>query len=675
MKSTGRANISGNKSSALTVFSGVAALLLTLGTPLVSEAKSSDKRLLTIEDFTAFTRLANPTHSPDDRWLAYVASQNDFASNSTIDRIWMSPTDGGDAIAMTSTEQSSWDPVFSKDGKRLYFLSARGEQGITQLWSLNLAVGGEAQQLTKLERDADQIRLSPDESQLLLVLADEPTEQALVEGAEPSVTDRLQFKADYIGYLNRQRDHIYTLDLASAELTQITNGDYDDYEPAWSPDGKQIVFVSNRTEEPDANFNSDLWLVNADGSKLKQLTNNPAADMTPVWHPNGESLAYLAMQPEMEHNYAMPTLSRLDIASGSSRYLTREIDRYISQPKFDRSGNTLFFLIEDSAEQHLGKLDWKTEQISRPVQQQAVVTSYAVNSRNIASVALTRDNIPVELYLADKEALAPITAVNADLTAKLKLGNTRSFTFTAHDGLEIEALATFPPGFRKGKRYPTLLRIHGGPVAQFDHAFSFEAQLLASNGYVVIRANPRGSSGYGQDFAMGLYQGWGEKDYRDVMGAVDYAIAQGWSDPERLGMGGFSYGGILTNYLLGQTDRFKAAVSGAGSGSYLASYGHDEYQHWYESELGLPWENRELWQRLSPFTYIHKATTPTLFAGGAIDWNVPIQGSEQLYQVMKRQGIDTQLVVYPGEHHGGWAFANEMDFWHRTLAWYARYLK
>jgi dipeptidyl aminopeptidase/acylaminoacyl peptidase len=172
-----------------------------------------------------------------------------------------------------------------------------------------------------------------------------------------------------------------------------------------------------------------------------------------------------------------------------------------------------------------------------------------------------------------------------------------------------------------------------------------------------------------------LWQGWGEKDYRDVLAGVDHVIKKGYADPDSLGVGGYSYGGILTNYLLGHTDRFKAAVSGAGSGHYLASYGHDEYRYWYESELGLPWENRQLWERLSPFSYIHRATTPTLFYGGELDWNVPIQGSEQLYQVMRRVGVETRLVVYPDEHHGEWRFANERDAMLRTLGWFDKFLK
>ena len=225
----------------------------------------------------------------------------------------------------------------------------------------------------------------------------------------------------------------------------------------------------------------------------------------------------------------------------------------------------------------------------------------------------------------------------------------------------------------KGLLPSPLPSIHGGPVSQYSYSFSFEAQLFAANDYVVVRSNPRGSSGYGRDFCFALYQD--DKDYRDVLAAVDRAIELGYSDPDRLGVGGYSYGGILTNYIITQTDRFKGAVSGAGTGLSLANYGHDMYQRWWEAEYGLPWETREFWDGLSAFDHIQNVSTPTLFACGEKDWNVPLQNSEQMYQALRRRGITTRLVVYPGEHHGGWTMPHQKDFLERRLAWYDQYVK
>jgi dipeptidyl aminopeptidase/acylaminoacyl peptidase len=213
-------------------------------------------------------------------------------------------------------------------------------------------------------------------------------------------------------------------------------------------------------------------------------------------------------------------------------------------------------------------------------------------------------------------------------------------------------------------------------VSQYDKSFSFEDQLFAANGYVVVLPNPRGSSGYGQDFSRAIFADWGNKDTQDVLAEVDYAVAQGYADPGRLGVGGWSYGGILTNYVITQSDRFKAAISGAGGALWTGFYGHDHYQLEYEVELGLPWRNREVWERLSSAYYnVEKITTPTLYMGGSEDWNVPIIGSEQMYQALRRLGRTTQLVVYPGQHHGIRKPTYQKDRYERYLAWYGKYVK
>jgi len=220
-----------------------------------------------------------------------------------------------------------------------------------------------------------------------------------------------------------------------------------------------------------------------------------------------------------------------------------------------------------------------------------------------------------------------------------------------------------------------ILYPHGGPVRQYDFGFSFQAQLWAANGYLVLQPNPRGSSGYGQAFSYAIFADWGNLDYQDVMAGVDHVIAQGYADPEKLGVGGWSYGGILTNYVITQTTRFKAAVSGASEALMRSNYGHDEYQLWWEMELGLPWENAAAWERISAFNNVAKILTPTLWIGGAVDWNVPIMNSEQMYQAMKRLGRETQLVVYPGEHHIIQRPTFQKDRLERFLFWFDKYIK
>jgi dipeptidyl aminopeptidase/acylaminoacyl peptidase len=648
--------------------------LLVIPTLVSGQDDDASKRLITVDDGTAFKSVGSPVFSPDGNWIAYTVSSNDVPNNTSLTRIWMQPSAGGAPVAMTSGEVSSSQPVFSKDGKTLFFLSSRYEKK-SQVWSLSLESGGEAQQVTDFERGVNGINFSSDQKRLLLVLRDEDKAEPLVEGSKPWVIDRLNFKKDADGtYLNRLRNHIYILEIATGQLTQITSGDFDDSQPVWSPDDSQVAFTSNRNSgETD---NSDIWLVDARAdAEPRQITSNMVGDSSPIWHPDGEWLAFRSSMPAVEPNYAVNHLARIHIGNLEHEWFSQKLDRNVNRLTFSEEGKHIYFLLEDSGEQHVARMAWKDGQFERLVSGQLVVNDFALGTGNRIAGVASSSKQPGELFVLDDGQPRVISGVNSELLDQLKLAETQEIHFKAPDGWDIEGFVTLPPDHRDDQRYPAILLIHGGPVGQYNHGFAFDAQLLAAHGYVVIKTNPRGSSGYGQAFTEGLYQGWGEKDYQDVLAGVDHVIEMGYADPDRLGMGGYSYGGILTNYLLGQTDRFKAAVSGAGSGDYMASYGHDIYRTWYESELGLPWETRELWDRLSPFTYIHKATTPTLFYGGEKDWNVPIQGSEQLYQVMKRQGIETLLVVYPGEHHGGWSFANGKDSWLRRLAWYGRFLK
>jgi dipeptidyl aminopeptidase/acylaminoacyl peptidase len=288
---------------------------------------------------------------------------------------------------------------------------------------------------------------------------------------------------------------------------------------------------------------------------------------------------------------------------------------------------------------------------------------------------ITTPLLPAEVFTLEGGDLRQLTGENEDFRQEVQLADVENVHFPSRDGTEIEGFIYKPPGFDSTRRYPTLLRIHGGPISQFEMSFNFEAQLFAAHGYVVVMSNPRGSSGYGQDFSMAIFADWGNKDYQDVVAGVDYAIQLGYADAERLGVGGWSYGGILTNYVITKTNRFKGAVSGASLALYAANYGHDHYEKWYEQEFGLPWENRQLWERLSPYNEVEKIVTPTLWIGGEIDWNVPILNSEQMYIAMKRMGRETQLVVYPGQYHSIRKPSYQKDRLERYLAWYDKYVK
>ncbi len=498
--------------------------------------------------------------------------------------------------------------------------------------------------------------------------------------------DRLQFKRDYAGYLDRRRTHLYVWDLDTEALTRITDGDHDHGGGAWSPDGRRVVFVSNRTDEPDANDNTDLWVVDvpppaaggdAEGvvPTPRRLTRNPGSDGSPVFSPDGRWIAYSRnTRPELIW-YGVNEIAVVPAGGGEPRALTASLDRNVSNLQFGPDGR-LWFVIEDSGERHLARVRTDGRDLERVVTGERVVGGYHIGRGGQVALQISEPHLPAEVFVLDRRAPRRLTTVHDDFLSSVRLGEVRNIHFPSRDGTEIEGWLTLPPDYREGRRYPTLLRIHGGPVSQYDWGFQFESQLFAAHGYVVVRANPRGSSGYGEAFSHALFADWGNKDYEDVMAAVDHAIAEGYADPDRLGVGGWSYGGILTNYVITKTDRFEGAITGASEVFYRANYGHDHYQRVWVEELGLPWgETAENWDRISPFTYVENIVTPTLIMGGALDWNVPILNSEQLYQALKKLGRETVLVVYPDEHHGISRLSFQKDRYQRYLDWYDRYVK
>jgi dipeptidyl aminopeptidase/acylaminoacyl peptidase len=657
----------------------VAVLAASLATPLYAQSP----RALEIDDLFAVKRVGSPQVSPDGDWVAYMVSRTILEDEKSETRIWMIPTEGGAAIPMTAEGYSASRPRWSPDGKYLSFTASRNE-GKTQVWTLN-RLGGEAQQLTDVKQGVSSYDWSPDGTKLILAIRD-PEEEDEEEGEkksdtrEPWVIDRLQFKRDGAGYLTGNRHtHLYVFDVATKELTQITSGDRDESQAVWSPDGTRVAFVSNRTEEPDANSNSDIWVVAADntdkGQTLLQVTTNPGSDGSPAWSPDGSWIAYVtSTEPEIIW-YATNHLAVVSASGGEPRVLTKQLDRNISAPRFSDDGRSIYARLEDSAENHLIRVTVGNGRADRLTNGGRAVRDIAMGPDGLMAAVVGHLDRPNEIFMVERNDLRQLTNENSGLLSGLRLAEVMNVQFPSADGTEIEGFIYLPPGYQEGLRYPALLRIHGGPVSQFSHSFNFEAQLFAANGYVVVTVNPRGSSGYGQEFSRIIWADWGNKDYEDVMAGVNYAIAQGYADPDRLGVGGWSYGGILTDHVITKTQRFKAAITGASEVLYIANYGHDHYQRQWEAELGLPWESRETWERISPFNYVENIVTPTLIMGGEHDWNVPILNSEQLYQALRRLGRETQLVVYPGESHGLRVPSYQKDRLERYLAWYGKYVK
>ncbi|MEE4279925.1 MAG: S9 family peptidase, partial [Halieaceae bacterium] len=642
------------------------------------------RRAATIDDLLSIESVGDPRISPDGRWIAYTVEAADWAEDQLVSRLFMVSADGKETVRLTGDDYSATSPRWSPDNRYLGFLAARGEDDArTQVWLFDRR-GGDARQYTAVDQGVSGFEWSPDGTRMLLTIRDKTAQELAAEAAEeageeakplPFVIDRLQFKRDGVPYLDRSRTHIYIWDGKADAPTQLTFGDFDDLEPAWSPDGRRIAFVSNRSNDPDANMNTDIWVVSADAAESdaqpRRITSNPGSDESPAWSPDSTRIAYVTVtQPELIW-YATNHLAVADADGGGERVLSAALDRNVSAPVFAPDGASIWFSLEDSAEQHLASFNLESGEIDRPVRGKLSVGAFDVHGSGDVVLGLSKPSLPTELFYLRDGDLRQLTHSNRALLAALRLAEVKNIQFLSRDGTEVEGFVFTPPDYQSGQRYPTILRIHGGPVSQYDFSFNDEAQLLAAHGFVVVICNPRGSSGYGQDFSAALFARWGEPDFEDVMAAVDYAVALGYADAERLGVGGWSYGGILTNYVITKTDRFARAITGASEVNYIANYGHDHYQYHWEQELGLPWENKEAWERISPWEDVDRISTPTLVIGGREDWNVPIQNSEQLYQALKRRGVDTQLVVYPDESHDISRPSFRKDRWERYLDWYA----
>lgn len=652
-------------------------------------AQAPAKRPLKAEDIFRMLQVRDPQVSPDGKFVAYTVTSIDRDADKRVNAVWMVNWEGTEDVQLTFGEKSASTPRWSPDGKYLAFLSARAPDDKTQVWVLDRR-GGEARQLTNVKGEIDSYDWSPDSKRLVLSMSESDEDKA-APGAKPKapkpiVLDRYHFKRDIEGYLTTQSyGQLYLFDIESKKLEAITGEkNFDESDAVWSPDGSHIAFISNHAKDPDQSGTSDIFIVEsrAGAQARKLLTINSAGGQRLVWSPDGKQLAFLQGIEPKYSAYGMGVVAMVPVAGGTPVVLTAKLDRGVSGAEFTPDGAALTVLVEDDRRSYVGKVPAGGGNVERLGKSDVVLSDVESSGGHMAALGATDTSAP-EIYAVENGEPRKLTSHNDALLGELQLGAVEDISFKSKDGAEIHGMMVKPPSFEAGKKYPTLLWIHGGPNGQDDHALEFslyplqfERQLLAAQGYVVLAVNYRGSSGRGSEFTRSIFADWGNKEVADLLGGIDYAVAKGIADPDRLGIGGWSYGGILTDYTIASDPRFKAAISGAGSANQISMYGSDQYIFQYNNEIGPPWKSQDLWVKISyPFFHADRIHTPTLFMGGEKDFNVPIIGSEQMFQALRTLGVPTQLVVYPGQFHLFTRPSYQYDRLQRYIAWYEKYLK
>jgi dipeptidyl aminopeptidase/acylaminoacyl peptidase len=654
--------------------------------PLV--ALAAEQLAFTPADLDREAALSEPAISPDGRWVVYTVATVDHERDEFQSELWRAAFDGSGRMQLTSRGDNS-NAEWSADGRSIVYLSDRKPKGTEidadgrmQVW-LMAGDGRDAHRVTDFPGGVHEFALSPDGTRLAVIAEDpeRPPGAAKPKNPLPFVTDRYLFKDDDTGWLGARHRHLYVVDLKSGKATLLTPGPHDEELPSWSPDGLRIAYVTRRgDDQPRATVNHQIFVIDAHAGATEQaLTEGKYDDCDPYWgsrpswSPDGKRIAFLRGGAMKWVDYAPWQLAVLDLATGQVA-IPSTIGLNFTSPTWSADGHRIYALIEYPEVTHLAAIDPDSGQITELTRGERFDVGFSVAGDGRVAL-LSGDNLhPYRLFALGNGGLRVLDDHNPWLAGR-KLASTETLQFRNREGIRIDALLMKPSGYVPGKRYPMIVRVHGGPYYQFSNEFHDDWQVYAAEGYAVLAVNPRGSSGRGFDFARAIYANWGGPDGRDVLAAVDHVVQMGIADPDRLGVGGWSYGAILTDELIARSQRFKAAIAGAGTGNIYGMFGDDEYIGSYLVELGTPWDHRATWDRVSyPFLHASRIKTPTLFECDGIDFNVPCIGSEQMYQALRVLGTPTQFVRYPDQHHEISVPSYLMDRMQRNLAWYNRFL-
>ena len=699
-----------------------ALLFGTLSVSLWTSVHAQTRRPMAPADILRVANVGDAQLSPNGDWVLYTLST--IEGEQTVSTLWLAHTGERPSANPPTSRQpeprrnwilprnpsrpllpagwSATNPRWSPDGKNIAFLSTHeGQRGI---W-----VAGPDRRIPRfvaavretnffITYAGESFAWSPDSKMLAYISATEEIDRDAV-GVDPRVIDRIQYKSR-TSFSDSLRTHVWITDVDEPQPRQITSGLFYDHALSFSPRGDEIVFLSNHELDPDANNNSDIFAVNLQG-QVRQITDTAGCEYEPTWSPDGKWIAYTATSRDVTtiDSVAEDTHVWVTTPGGDRRNeLTEDLDRRARAPRWAADGRSIFFL----AGEHGRTLVYRVAPDGGKAQplfdnQIAVqdksddyfafsdrlfqITSFSLAARNIPLivVTLTTPTRPAEVWEGDyaQEVWRPLSYHNNSTAQGAALSQPEGINFKSFDGMPIQGWLMKPIGWRPDRKYPLILSIHGGPHGMYGYAFNSTFQIYAARGYAVLYLNPRGSSGYGQKFSDGTLHEWGGGDYRDLMAGIDEALRRfSWIDTNRLGVTGGSYGGFMTNWIITQTSRFKAAVSVASVSNLISFYSTSLYQDLIHAEFGgFPWDNYDLLWQWSPLRYVKQAQTPTLFIHGEQDNDVHITQAEEMYMALRRRGVESVLVRYPREGHGLREPKHRVDALERTLAWFDRFLK
>jgi len=637
-------------------------VLLALALPVRAQEEDEKpafpKDRLGLDLWLEWETVSSPMLSPDGRRIAFTRRWTDKVDDRYQSELWLMEADGSRPRFLAEGSSPRWSP----DGSRIAFLGdgkPRGSQ-IHVLWIDTREVS----QITRVEESPSGLRWSPDGTKiafhmvvpekdaLKIRLPKAPKGAKWVEG--PKVITRLHYRRDGQGYRPSGYHHLFTVDaIAGGTPRQVTEGDFEHRNAEWTPDGRRLVFSGLREKEADWMWReSEIYAIEVESGRVERLTTREGPDNDPVVSPDGRFIAYRGYDKNRD-TYNVDRLYVMDADGGNSRSLTAEFDRDPSDVFWAPDSSGVYFTArsEGTSDLHFVPIGGAVRPVTRGTHVLAVSDLHgrlAVGTRRTPGEP---DDI-VRIDLAGGGRVERLTRVNDDVLEGVRLGEVEEIRYASADGLEIQGWIVKPPDFDPAKRYPLVLQIHGGPHAMYDLGFDFERQNHAANGFVLLYTNPRGSTGYVKAFGNAIDNAYPGRDYDDLMRGVDEVIARGYIDEENLFVYGGSGGGVLTAWIVGHTNRFRAAVSMYPVTNWISFVGTTDGSSWYHNFERLPWEDiTEHWER-SPLRVAGSVTTPTLFLTGELDLRTPMGQTEELYQALRFRKVDTAMIRIPDEYHG-----------------------